>query len=406
MISPESIELPRDSELRDRLIAWCDTNSASDNPAGLDAMRRTLATAFASLPATIEAVDLGREKPAALRAVCRPAAPIQVFLSGHFDTVYGIDHPSQKCRLDGPGVLRGPGVIDDKGGILVMLAALQALERTPHAARIGWEAFLGPDEETGSAASGPYYTRAADRFHFGMVFEPCRENGDLVRSRMGTGIFNAVCRGRAAHAGRDPAAGRNAILALAEFLLAVARVPDELPGVLVNVGAIRGGGALNIVPDLATAGINARVSRIADGLRFEERLATLAAAVNAREGFGLDLTGGFNRGPMEVTPASEALFEAYRGTARLVALDPGWQDVGGGSDANILSAAGLPCLDGIGPLGGGMHSAGEWVRVSSIAERARLAALFLARIAAGEIALSSAIASRTLARSKVPSDEK
>jgi len=399
MISPDSIELPRDSELRDRLISWCDINSGSDNPSGLERMRPTLASAFSSLPCKVEDVDLGAGKPKALRAVCRPDAKIQILLNGHFDTVYGTDHPSQSCELVGSGTLRGPGVIDDKGGLLVMLTALQAFERTEHAKRIGWEVILGPDEETGSAASEPLYTAVAKRFHFGMVFEPCRENGDLVRSRRGTGTFTATCHGRAAHAGRAPGEGRNAILALAEFLLGVARIPEELPAVMVNVGNIRGGGAVNIVPDFAKAEINARISRLEDGQRFVERLAAHAAPINAREGFRLEITGKFNRGPMEVSPASEALFEAYRETGRLVSLDLGWQDVGGGSDGNILSAAGLPCIDGIGPLGGEMHSAREWVHVPSLAERSRLAALFLARIAAGEIVLPPEIASRTLVRS-------
>lgn len=403
MISPDSIELPRDSELRDRLISWCDINSGSDHPAGLEKIRRTLAAAFASLPCKVEDVDLGAGKPKALRAVCRPEAGIQILLNGHFDTVYGTDHPSQSCELTGPETLRGPGVIDDKGGLLVMLTALQAFERTAHATKIGWEVFLGPDEEIGSAASEPYYTSAAKRFHFGMVFEPGCENGDLVRSRKGTGTFTVTCHGRAAHAGRDPAAGRNAILALSEYLLSVSRIPEELPDVMVNVGNIRGGGAVNIVPDFAKAEINARISRMEDGRRFEERLVAHAASINAREGFWLEISGKFNRGPMEVTPASEALFEHYRDCGRLVSLDLGWQDVGGGSDGNLLSAAGLPCIDGIGPLGGEMHSAREWVHIPSLGEHARLAALFLARIASGEIALPPALlasrAARNLARS-------
>lgn len=398
MTTPESIELPRDSELRDRLIAWCDINSGSDNPEGLERMRGVLASAFAALPCEVEDVDLGEDNPKALRAVCRPDAKIQVLLNAHFDTVYGPDQPFQKCELAGPGVLRGPGVIDDKGGILVMLAALQAFERTSHAARIGWEVILGCDEEIGSATTAPLYNAAAPRFHFGMIFEPAREKGDLVRARMGTGLFTATCHGRAAHAGRDPKAGRNAILALAEFLIAVGRIPDELPGVMVNVGAISGGGALNIVPDLASAGINARVSNAADARLFEELLAAHTESINNRDGFRLEVDGRFNRGPMEATPEREALFDAYRETGRALSLEFGWLDVGGGSDGNILAAAGLPCLDGIGAHGDGMHSDREWVRISSLAERARLAALFLARIAAGEIALPPAIASRTLVR--------
>src|SRR6185503_2042905 len=132
----------------------------------------------------------------------------------------------------------------------VMLAALQQFERSSHAAELGYEILLTPDEETGSVASRPVLEAAAatGRFAFALVFEPARANGDLVKSRKGTGIFTLTCHGRAAHAGRDPGAGRNAILALAEYLPRVDGLNRELPGVMLNIGSIRGGGAVNIVP--------------------------------------------------------------------------------------------------------------------------------------------------------------
>lgn len=394
MFDPAALEIPRTAELRDRLVAWCDINSGSDHRAGLDRMRGILRAAFAALPGRVEEVDTGPGRARALRVVCRPEAPVRVLLNSHFDTVYGAHHPFQHCTLIDRDTLRGPGTIDNKGGILVLLTALQAFERTPHRPRVGWEVILGSDEEVGSEGTEPLYTTAAARHHFGLVFEPCRENGDLVRARKGTGTFTVTCHGRAAHAGRDPAAGRNAVLALAEYLLAVARLPEELPDVLVNVGSIRGGGAVNIVPDRASAEINARISRAADGERFLARLQELAAPINAREGFRLEIAGQFNRPPMEPGPLAAALFAAYRECGRALGVDFGWQSVGGGSDANLLAAAGLPCLDGLGPLGGDMHSDREWVHLPSLAERARVAALFLARVAAGEIELPASLLAR------------
>jgi glutamate carboxypeptidase len=398
MFDPATLEIPRTAELRDRLVAWCDLNSGSDHRAGLDRMRGQLRAAFAVLPARIEEVNTGPDRAPALRVVCRPEAPVQVLLNSHFDTVYGVDHPFQRCTLVDRDTLRGPGTIDNKGGILVLLTALAAFERTPGRQRVGWEVVLGSDEEVGSEGTEPLYTAAAARHHFGLVFEPCRENGDLVRARKGTGTFTVTCHGRAAHAGRDPAAGRNAVLALAEYLLAVARLPAEMPEVLVNVGSIRGGGAANIVPDRATAEINARISRLEDGEKLLERLRALAAPINAREGYRLEISGQFSRKPMEPGPAAEALFAAYRECGRALGLEFDWQSVGGGSDANLLSAAGLPCLDGLGPRGGEMHSDREWVHLPSLGERARLAALFLARLAAGELDLPASL----LARDRIP----
>ena len=387
---PDSIShlTRRGDELRQLLTRWCDQNSGSDNLPGLAAMLELLHREFARLPgARTERVALAGTTAQALRVTVRPAAPLQLFVSGHYDTVYDAGHPFQQCDLLTPEKLRGPGTADMKGGLVVMLAALQAFEKTPHAAKIGYEILLGPDEETGSQGSAPLLEAAAPRHRLGLVFEPARANGDLVRSRKGTGIFTLTCHGRAAHAGRDPAAGRNAILALCEILPPIADLIDELPGVMVNVGHIRGGGAANIVPDFAEAVVNARVTQAGDDTRFLKRLHEICAPLHAREGYRLEIGGGFNRAPKIETPFEAAVFADWQKCAREFGLNLNWQHVGGGSDGNILAAAGLPNLDGLGCVGDQLHSPGEFCHLPSLVQRAQTAALFLHRIAAGEISL-------------------
>lgn len=377
------------SALRDLLIRWSVINSGSSHPEGLARMRAALRAEFSRLPGvTVEDVPLPGTVACALRVRQRPAAPHQLLLSGHYDTVYGADHAFQTCDEPAPDTLRGPGVADMKGGLVVLLAALREFEATPHASRLGYEVLLTPDEETGSVATRALLEAAAPRFHAALIFEPARENGDLVHSRKGTGIFTATCHGRAAHAGRDPREGRNAIAALAEFLVAAHRLPDDFPGIMLNIGSVTGGGAVNIVPDLARAEINVRITRAADAPLVAERLRALAAPINARDGYRLEIAGGFNRLPMESGPVSESLFAAYQQCARDLALAvPGWTHVGGGSDGNLLSAAGLPCLDGLGPIGAHLHSSAECIVLSSLGDRTRLAARLLTGIASGAIAL-------------------
>ena len=387
---PDSIShlTRRGDELRHLLTRWCDQNSGSDNLPGLAAMLELLHREFARLPgARTERAALAGTTAQALRVTVRPAAPLQLFVSGHYDTVYDAGHPFQKCDLLTPEKLRGPGTADMKGGLVVMLAALQAFEKTPHAAKIGYEILLGPDEETGSQGSAPLLEAAAKRHRLGLVFEPARANGDLVRSRKGTGIFTLTCHGRAAHAGRDPAAGRNAILALCEILPPIADLIDELPGVMVNVGHIRGGGAANIVPDFAEAVVNARVTQAGDDTRFLKRLHEICAPLHAREGYRLEIGGGFNRAPKVETPFEAAVFADWQKCAHEFGLNLNWQHVGGGSDGNILAAAGLPNLDGLGCVGDQLHSPGEFCHLPSLGQRAQVAALFLHRLAAGEIKL-------------------
>ena len=380
----------RSAELRDLLTRWADQNSGSDNFAGLAAMLELLRAEFSRLPGpAIELVPLAGTAARALRVRVRPTAPVQIFFSGHYDTVYGAADPFQKCTLLSPEKLRGPGVSDMKGGLVVMLAALQAFESTPHSAQVGYEILLGPDEEIGSFGTGPLFAAAAQRNQFGLVFEPARPNGDLVHSRKGTGNFVATCHGRAAHAAHPLRTGRNAIAALAEFLVAAQRLPDEMPGVMFNIGNIRGGGpATNVVPDFAEAQLDLRITHAVDRVAVLERLHALAAPINARDGFRLEVTGAFNRPPKECHPLEETVFAAWQTAAGELGIAPfNWVHTGGGSDGNNLSAAGLPCLDGLGPIGDRLHSPEEWCHLPSLTERAQLAALVLHRIAAGEIAL-------------------
>ena len=384
----------RSAELTDRLIRLCEQNSGSENIAGLVAMADLLRNEFASIAShqgAIEFVSLRGHGAPAIRVTFHPRAPRQILFSGHFDTVYGAQHAFQQCEQIDAKTLRGPGVADMKGGLVVMLAALEAFLETPSADQIGGEILLSPDEEIGSAATRAILEAAArsKKFAFALVFEPARENGDLVRARMGTGIFSAICRGRAAHAGRAPEQGRNAIVALAEYLPLVHALNRELPGVLINIGRISGGEAANIVPDLATAEINVRITRATDAERVLSRLRALAEPINQREGFSLSIEGAFNRLPKEISGLDEALFQTWQTTAASLGVRLGWRDVGGGSDGNLLAAAGLSTLDGIGVVGGHLHSPNEYVLVSSLAERAQIAALFLHRLAEDTSLLSN-----------------
>jgi glutamate carboxypeptidase len=269
----------------------------------------------------------------------------------------------------------------------VMLTALRQFEGCRQAGQLGYDILLTPDEETGSTASRPVIEAAArsGHFKFALVFEPARSNGNLVKSRKGTGFFTLTCHGRAAHAGRNPEAGRNAILALAEYLPQVDALNRELAGVMLNIGNIRGGGATNMVPDLASAGLNIRITRNEDAPLVLRRLDELAASINARDGLRMEIAGRFNRMPKESSPAEEQLFHAWQCCAREHGLDVSWEHVAGGSDGNLLSAAGLPNLDGLGPVGDHLHSPDEIVRLPTILERARVTTQFLQQVAAQKI---------------------
>jgi glutamate carboxypeptidase len=282
-------------------------------------------------------------------------------------------------------VLRGPGVCDAKGGMLVMLFALLALQRSEWAHKISWELLLNPDEEIGSPGSTPLFLEAARRNDAGLVFEPALPDGSLVSGRKGSGYFTIVVHGKAAHAGRDSHLGRNAIHALARFLAAQIESTANDPGIILNTGWIHGGGAVNIVPDLAIARINVRVETVQQQEAFERDLHARVAGYESADGIRLECHGRFTAPPKPLTPAIEQLLQQFRDCAGALGFPLAWRPTGGICDGNRLAAAGLPTIDSLGVRGGNMHTEEEFVELDSLAERARLTALFLMRMAVGEI---------------------
>jgi len=399
-VPPSIAALPaRTPALGALLERWCNINSGSGHAAGLTRMRETLRADFAQAFPAATITELMTDAPGfnppgsrALSISLRPTAPTQVILCGHYDTVYEADDAFQTCRWLDATTLNGPGTADMKGGLVTLLAALQAFEATPHAARVGWEVLLTPDEETGSHGTVELFRAASRRHQFGFVFEPGRPNGNIIHSRKGTGGIVATCHGRAAHAAKVPNDGRSAILALAEFLLEAAKIPSEMADVMVNVGNIRGGtAATNVVPHFAESEIDIRITQVADGAPLLARFHAIAERFNARDGIQLTLKGGFNRPPKECLPAEAAAFPEWQRAAADVGVAPfTWVHGGGGSDGNFLTAGGLPNLDGVGLIGDNLHSNREFCRVETIAPRAQIVALFLHRVAAGEITLPPA----------------
>jgi glutamate carboxypeptidase len=387
-----------------QVLDWSHINSGSLNIAGLDAMRAALVDAFAPLDGKTEEITLApmREVDSAgnevevplgkaLRIVKRPDAPYRVLLSGHMDTVFAVDHPFQHTvRLD-DNTLNGPGVADLKGGLAVMLSALEALERSPFADNVGWEVLLNSDEEIGSPGSAPLLAESARRSQIGLIYEPALADGTLAGARKGSGNFTAVVRGKAAHAGREHHLGRNAIVALADFICAIDAFNGQRPGVTVNPGRIEGGGALNIVPDLAIGRFNVRVADTDEMTWVERQLRRIGAEIHEREGFAFSLHGGFGRAPKALSPANLELFHCFAECGVELGVPVDWKPTGGCCDGNNLAAAGLPNIDTLGVRGGGIHSSDEFVLLDSLTERARLSALFLMKLGAGKLPLSRGI---------------
>lgn len=385
----------KNEDLIARTMAWSAINSGSFELAGLARMRAVLAEALAALPGAVEEVALApteRVRPngdvahiehgASLRVRVRPEAPIQVALTGHYDTVFPAAHPFQTPKRD-TQMLHGPGCADMKGGIAIMLAALEAFEALPGDKRVGYEVLLSPDEEIGSIASAPLLKTLGERAHFGMTYEPATADGGLVDARKGSGNYSLVLRGRAAHVGRAFAEGRNAVLAAAEAALALNQLNGQRNGVTFNVGAIEGGSAVNVVPDNAVLRFNARAPDADLALWADQQIKMIALKANEREGLSAALYGGMTRPPKPLTTAQSAMIGWVKKSGAALGLDLKFAPSGGVCEGNNLAAAGCPNIDTLGPCGGALHSDQEFALVSSFAERAKLSLLLLAGVNSG-----------------------
>lgn len=322
----------------------------------------------------------------ALRLTVRPEAPVQVALTGHFDTVYGPESPFRAVQRRADGALNGPGVADMKGGLSVMLGALEALEGAPGRDTVGYRVLLSPDEEVGSPASGPLLAELARGAHIGMTYEPALgDAGVLASSRKGSGNFALAVTGRAAHAGRDFAAGRNAVATAARLAAVLDGLNNRLAGVTVNVARIEGGGALNVVPGAAVVRFNVRLVDDSGARWLETQLAKAIAAAAEEDGISVTRHGGFTRRPKPVNAAQRALFAGVQAAGADLGIELDWTPSGGVCEGNNLFAAGLPNLDTLGVRGGAIHSEAEFAWPNSFAERAALSAVVLARLASGRI---------------------
>jgi glutamate carboxypeptidase len=397
---------------QDHMVAtlrdWVNTNSGSHNADGLEVMRGKLNEAFTELGGEIRAQQLKPttvvEKSGEVRLqdftpsfhlIQRPDAPIRIVLTGHHDTVFPADDSFQSWKMRDDNIMNGPGAADMKGGLLVMLHALLALERSPLKDRIGYDILISPDEETGSLGSGPILHALGAKADIGMTYEPALADGSLAGARKGSGNWSLKVSGKAAHAGREHHLGRNAIVAASQFALGLDALNGQRDGVTFNVARIDGGGPPNVVPANAVVRLNVRVNDGEDQAWVLANLERLTAETARREGISADLFGGFTRPAKPMTPANAQMFEWTKAAGSALGLEIRWNATGGVCEGNNLWAAGCPNVDTLGVCGADIHSHDEIVLLDSLTERAKLSAIMLMKFASGEFDAKTA---RKLAR--------
>jgi glutamate carboxypeptidase len=317
----------------------------------------------------------------AARIVDSPAGPHvhwsaggapRVLVVGHHDTVFPLGTLASRPFAVDEGRATGPGVFDMKAGIVQAIHAAASLTD-----RSGIELLFTADEEVGSNASRALIEERAAACGAVLVVEPSADGGALKTARKGTGGFEVVVHGRAAHAGLEPEKGVNSLVAAAELIGRIATFGDVALGTTVTPTMVRGGTAENVVPAETRVVVDVRVVEPGEKERIEHLMGSLATSVAEAR---VEVSGAIGRPPMHAS-ASERLFPLAVDVAVRAGLGPlEGVAVGGGSDGNFTAAIGVPTLDGLGAVGGGAHADHEFVVVDSLVPRAVLLAGLLDRV--------------------------
>lgn len=382
------------------LVQWANIHSGTDNLNGLSTILSMLKDAFSETGGVIEEVSLTPkktltskgtilEKPLgkALKITMRPESEIQVLLGGHMDIAYSKESKLAPCYKKKGGIYVGRGTVDMKGGLLVMLYSLLALEKSPFAKRVGWQVLITPDEEIGSPGSRPLWIDLAKGKNLALIFEPSFPDGKLVSARKGSVNYSLAVQGKAAHAGREFHLGANAITSIARFALAAEGLNDIGDELHVNIGYIKGGGPVNSVPDRAFLRLNIRSNIPKEMKTAQTKLKEISEIENNRKDIKTLLFQDSNRPPKLFDKRTRSVFELLKLSAKHLKVHLDWKPSGGVCDGNIIANQGVVTIDTLGAIGGNLHTEKEYVKLNSITQRAKLTARFLMQIAAGEITI-------------------
>jgi len=303
----------------------------------------------------------------------------RVLMIGHTDTVFEPGTAAERpFRIEGDRAT-GPGVSDMKGGLLTGFFAVEVLREA------GFDGFgsityiCNPDEEIGSPFSRSHIEQAAADTDAAFVLEGARENGDVVSARKGVSDFRIEILGRAAHAGVEPERGRSAILEAAHKVIALHELNGRWPGVTVNVGVIEGGTRPNVVAERCVLNVDVRSPQENTLTAAEVEVSRIAEATTVPDILVDVDDGGWHR-PMEKSEAGARLAALAIDVAKDLGFELHDAATGGASDANTTSSAGVPTLDGLGPVGGDDHGPREWIDLTSVVPRIALLAGIVSRL--------------------------
>ncbi len=308
-----------------------------------------------------------------------------ITLIGHADTVFEKLNPFQVME-DG-NTAKGSGVSDNKGGVVVGVAALERFlnslnGKQPH---FSIRFVVSPSEEVGSGGFEESLKSYAKDSAIILGLEPARENGSIVMGRKGARWISIKIKGKEAHAGVDHESGVNACHELSIKLNQLQNLTDYKKGTTVSIGHIEGGkNKFNIVCGEASAKIDTRFTEVKNGEQLLKKIKLILSKENVRS--AKDKTPALTEfeieddtPPFHLSMKAKPLLNHYLDLVKEVEKhDATAETTGGAGDVNYMAIdAGLPIIDGLGPVGGGYHTEAEYVKLNTLETRAQSLANFI-----------------------------
>lgn len=298
----------------------------------------------------------------------------QTLILTHIDTVWPVGTIQKTPFYVSGNKVFGPGALDMKGGIAMVVFSLKTFHELNILPKKPVVVFINSTEEIGSESSYAIIRDLALKSSHVICLEPALPGGALKIQRKGRLVVRLNVQGKAAHAA-TPDRGVNAIEELLHQLHILKKLKTK--EVTVNIGLISGGEKANVVPEEASATVDFRFwntsqkDKITSCLKQLQPLSPPAKVSHMIESM---------TPPMEKTPASTSFLNQVRKIAAEMNISLQAGKTGGGSDASIASALGVPTLDGLGPDGEGIHAKNEHIILSSLIERTALLTQILIKV--------------------------
>ncbi len=357
---------------QDQLKVWeeiVNIDSGTGDVEGGRKVAAVLVPKLKSLGATIESIPAEEPGlPENTVATFTGTGKARILIIAHIDTVFGPGTVAKwPFKIEGDKV-HGPGVGDEKGGVIEALTALKILHDAGFD-KYGKITFLiETSEERGSPGTRGLIEKLVKTHDVELNMEPGDAPDVITVWRKGSTTFHIDVKGRAAHAGVAPQDGRNAAVELIHQLQTVDTLPHFGDGLTANLTILKAGSRNNIIPEDAKAQVNVRVRDPADLDKVEATLKAAAASTVVP-----DTTVTVSREhaypPLANNPATDALARRAAGFYGEIGRTLSFGGNGGASESAMAQAAGTPTLDGLGPVGGGFHSDKEWVDLTTVTPR-------------------------------------